>query len=392
MKSKQKIKRKRVKARHQKPSHFGGGLKPFPAWGKLVAILGMTLASGLFLLVSVSAYFADYTGVTLGFNIPTYYFTVDYNSNEGSAVASEDVKVGESITEPTPPTRTGYDFTSWHQQADLADTAWHFTTNKMPKQNLTPHAKWTAQTYSITYELDGGTNGANPTTYTYDIGVASFASATDKVGHTFVGWEDENGKPVTSILKTETGNKTLYARWAPTYEITYVLDGGTNPQDNPTQYAYGIGVANFKPATKANNKFLGWYDHPTAGTKITEIPATATGTQTLYARWVAGYTITFRNFDGTATVLDPVVVESGDSLTIPDAPVKANEYFLGWAASITGSPAKTETLYVPTSYTDVRLLLDGPDQDYLGYKVKSASPNVLSNIKSNQRLYAVYYK
>ena len=470
MKSKQKIKRKRVKARHQKPSHFGGGLKPFPAWGKLVAILGMTFASGLFLLVSVSAYFADYAGVTLGFNIPTYYFTVDYNSNGGSAVASEDVKVGESITEPTPPTRTGYDFASWHQQADLADTAWQFATNKMPRQNLTLHAKWTAKTYDITYNLDGGTGtGGNPTTYTYDIGVASFAPATGKTGHTFVGWEDENGnpvtsisktemgnktlyarwtpneydityvldggdndnsnpakytydigvssfapatgkvghvftrwedengKPVTSILKTETGNKTLYARWAPTYEITYVLDSGNNPQDNPTQYAYGTGVASFKPATKANNKFLGWYDHPTAGTKITEIPATATGTQTLYARWVAGYTVTFRNFDGTATVLDPVVVESGDSLTIPDAPVKANEYFLGWAEgpnqaprpSTSGVVTPTSTLYTPSQTSGVATL-NVPDQSYLGYKEKSE--HELTNITSDTTLYAVYYK
>ena len=370
MKSKQKIKRKRVKARHQKPSHFGGGLKPFPAWGKLVAILGMTLASGLFLLVSVSAYFADYAGVTLGFNIPTYYFTVDYNSNGGSAVASEDVKVGESITEPTPPTRTGYDFASWHQQADLADTAWQFATNKMPRQNLTLHAKWTAKTYDITYNLDGGTGtGGNPTTYTYDIGVASFAPATGKTGHTFVGWEDENGnpvtsisktemgnktlyarwtpneydityeldggdndnsnpakytydigvssfapatgkvghvftrwedengKPVTSILKTETGNKTLYARWAPTYEITYVLDSGTNPQDNPTQYAYGTGVASFKSATKSGYKFLGWFTESSAGTQIANISTTATGNKTLYAHWEEQVTLKVGNTD-----------------------------------------------------------------------------------------------
>lgn len=385
----------KIKGRHEQvsPDKFQNVFRYLPTWGKLLAVIGMALVSGLVLLVSLSAYFSDSVSGTVEVKIPQYYFTVNFESNGGSAVPSVEVKADTAIPEPAKPTKTGYDFVSWHRQSDFSDTAWNFTTNKMPRQNLTLHAKWQAQTYNITYDLDGGTNGANPATYTYDVGVTSFAPAT-RTGYTFDGWYDDatGGNPVTSISKTDTGNKRLYARWTPDeYTITYNLNGGgTNHQDNPGKYTYGIGVASFKDATRSGYKFLGWFDKSSGGAKITEISTTATGVKTLYARWQQVYTISFKNFNGSASVLDSVEVAPGSNLPIPDAPVKANEYFLGWATA--KSPANTETLYVPTSYTDIRLSLGVLDNAHLGYAVKSASPSALSNIQANQTLYAVYYK
>ena len=462
MKSKSKLKRKRAKARHQKSRYFVGGFKPLPDWGKLTTIIGMTLVSGLFLLVSVSAYFADYTGITLGFNIPTYYFTVDYNSNGGSSVDSAEYKFGESLIAPVQPTKSGAEFAGWYAQEDLSGAAWDFEVDTMPKADLDLYAKWETGEYNINYVLDGGTNtdlnpatytygtgvykfaipsktgytfvnwydaptdgnvvldistedqgdktlyarwqadeykitynlymgsyGNNPTTYTYGTGVASFAPATGSAGYDFVGWYDAapGGSPVTSISPTATGDKNLYARWtAKTFNITYNLGGGTNGS-NPATYNYGTGVASFAPATRTNFKFTGWYDAPTGGNLVTSIPTNATGVKALYAQWVAAYTITFKNFVGTSDVLDSQVIEAGGTLTIPDAP-KANEYFLGWAES--ASSRKSATLYVPETYTDVRLGLNNLDKTYLGYNVKPA--HALTNINASKTLYAVYYK
>ena len=348
MKSKQKIKRKRVKARHQKPSHFGGGLKPFPAWGKLVAILGMTLASGLFLLVSVSAYFADYTGVTLGFNIPTYYFTVDYNSNGGSAVVSEDVKVGESITEPQSPTKTGYDFTSWHQDPNLLDTAWHFTNNKMPKQNLTLYAKWTAKQYAITYAP--GSKGAFTSdnhTADYDSTTPAFAGSTDsngkpkgQTGYEFDGWS-------TAVLPKVNGDKTYTAQWkAINYRITYApgaqgdftSDVHTAAFDSTTPAFAGV-LESGKPKGKTGYTFNGW--SPTVLT-------TVNGDKTYTAQWQANqYDITYE-LDGGSHSGNPTRYTYGIGVASFADPSKTGFTFKGWYTAASGG-TKITTLSATTT-------------------------------------------
>ena len=76
----------------------------------------------------------------------------------------------------------------------------------------TLYAKFIPNSYDIEYELDGGTNGSNPVKYTYGTGVASFKDAS-KANYDFTGWYDDSSltNKVTSIGKTETGKKTLYA-------------------------------------------------------------------------------------------------------------------------------------------------------------------------------------
>lgn len=73
------------------------------------------------------------------------------------------------------------------------------------------------KSYTITYELNGGiNNNTNPESYTYGIGVASFADAK-KEGYKFDGWYSSNdfdkADMITNISLKETGNKTLYAKW-----------------------------------------------------------------------------------------------------------------------------------------------------------------------------------
>ncbi|MDE6411755.1 MAG: InlB B-repeat-containing protein, partial [Clostridia bacterium] len=80
--------------------------------------------------------------------------------------------------------------------------------------NVTLYARWNAVTFTVTYNLDGGTNNAaNTATYTYGEGL-TLANPT-REGYTFDGWYDaENGgNKVTAIPDTQTGNVTLYARW-----------------------------------------------------------------------------------------------------------------------------------------------------------------------------------
>ncbi|GAX48268.1 InlB B-repeat-containing protein [Pseudolactococcus reticulitermitis] len=177
-------------------------------------------------------------------------------------------------------TKTGYHFLGWYDAAEGGNLITNIPSTATGTKYL--YAHWN---YTITYELDGGVNGTNPTHYEFGTGVTSFENAT-KTGHTFLGWYDKasGGNKVASISATEKEDKILYAHWrVDDYAINYELDGGENDPANPDQYTYGIGVSNLEPAMKDGYIFLGWFDENDQ--EVTAISDTAMGTQTLYAHF-----------------------------------------------------------------------------------------------------------
>ena len=72
------------------------------------------------------------------------------------------------------------------------------------------------ESYTITYELEGGTNAPeNPAGYNVETGTITLKDPV-KTGYTFAGWyktEDFTGVAVTKIAQGSTGNITLYAKW-----------------------------------------------------------------------------------------------------------------------------------------------------------------------------------
>ena len=80
--------------------------------------------------------------------------------------------------------------------------------------------------YSITYQLNGGTQGANPPT-SYTNTVAVTLPTPTKKGYNFEGWHSESvtGPKLTNIPVGDVGNKVLYANWtlkAPTVSVNNV--------------------------------------------------------------------------------------------------------------------------------------------------------------------------
>ena len=56
----------------------------------------------------------------------TKTYTVDFNSNGGTYVASAQVKSGATVSEPTPPTKSGYVFDGWYKSDST--TKFNFST------------------------------------------------------------------------------------------------------------------------------------------------------------------------------------------------------------------------------------------------------------------------
>ena len=111
-------------------------------------------------------------------------------------------KYGATVTVSANPTKTGYTFDSWSPPLPAALT-----------ENVTYTANWTANTYTIIYNLDGGKNAeSNPTNYTVETDTITLANAT-RTSYAFLGWYDENGNKITEIVKGSMGTVSLHAKW-----------------------------------------------------------------------------------------------------------------------------------------------------------------------------------
>ena len=84
---------------------------------------------------------------------PTY--TVTFDSQGGSDVASQTVLEGDKVTEPIEPTRTGYTFTGWYTTAECT-TKWDFS--QAITGNMTLYAGWTASEEPEGPDEPGGTD------------------------------------------------------------------------------------------------------------------------------------------------------------------------------------------------------------------------------------------
>ena len=222
------------------------------------------------------------------------YYAISYELNGGTN-ASENpegkVEANTSVTLQAPSAAPAHKvFEGWYTKPDF-DPSSKVTGAYMVTGDVTFYAYFVdATSYTITYVLDSGTNGAgNPDKYYEGEGVASLADAT-KEGYTFKGWFlDENFETqVFSIPVEMKENITLYAKFEKVpvlSDITYNLNEGTNSPSNPAKYTEGEAMKLAEP-TRDGYVFDGWYTNAEfTGDPVTEISATQTGAVTLYAKW-----------------------------------------------------------------------------------------------------------
>ena len=191
------------------------------------------------------------------------YFRITYNLNGGINSASN--KEHYSLNNvPTlhNPTKNGYTFKGWKYKGNYItniDSNW--------LTDITLDAVWQANSYSITYNLNGGTNSSNnPSTYTVEDNI-TLPSPTKK-GYIFEGWyKDSTFKnKINSIQKGNTGDISLCAKFITTAEAE---EKGIKPALNSIDktLTYGLypqtHVSNTKLLSTLNNlttsESNGWY-------------------------------------------------------------------------------------------------------------------------------------
>ena len=220
----------------------------------------------------------------------TYALSWDANGGALVGTAGEDYtpdgdyEAGETIIVPHA-TREGYHLTEWDGDVVNSYAPDDCGTEQEKLGDDEEYvARWTADTYNLTYEgLNGATN-SNPATYTVETATITLANPGTREGYTFTGWTC-GGNAITQITLGSTGDKTITANWSTTtYNLTYEgLEGATNT--NPTTYnVESETITLAAPGERSGYAFIGWTIN---GTPVTEITHGSTGDKTLTANWNA---------------------------------------------------------------------------------------------------------
>ena len=156
-----------------------------------------------------------------------YALTIDANGGTYDGNNPGEVYYEAEITISNP-SKEGYNFGGWTKTGGgtLTDTTFK---GGLSASTLT--ASWDIIDYTITYNLNSGTQGSGAKT-SYNIETATFNLPTPtRTGYTFAGWYTTSGltgTAVTQIAKGSTGNKTYYAKWTQNRVlISFNVNGGT---------------------------------------------------------------------------------------------------------------------------------------------------------------------
>ena len=203
--------------------------------------------------------------------------TYEYGKLDG-IYAKQIVQAGETAVKPDEPKVNGLTFGGWYTDEDCADgNEYNFTASVTENMPLT--AKWTANSYTITFDTDGGSDIA-PITQDYGTAITAPASPT-REGYTFIGWD----KAIPATMPA--GDMTITAQWTlERYTISYNLNNGT-ATGNPDSYTVESDAITLNTPTRPGYTFTGW-----SGTGLTgennltvTIEKGSTGDRSYTAHW-----------------------------------------------------------------------------------------------------------
>ena len=311
--------------------------------------------------------------------------SVTLDSNGGTIAEGKEVTsytFGTSVPLPTADdiTREGYTFGGWYDNED-------FSGEKIEEISATDTgdkkywAKWTANSYTVGFNANGGDGTMTNQSFTYDVVQALSANAFTRTGYTFTGWNTtadgtgtsyEDGTEVSNLSSAVGGEVTLYAQWtASSYTVTLNTNGGTIAEGKEvTSYTFGTGATLPTEVTRTGYTFDGWYaKEDFSGDKVTVIPADATGDKAYWAKWIANtYTITVQvadGCDGMGEVTGGGTYGYGETTTLT-ATAKSGYRFVKWED---GEAAVTREITVTgdATYTALFEQVEKPKPDPISY-------------------------
>lgn len=264
------------------------------------------------------------------------YYVVTYNGNGGSTPAAVNVSPGSSTILPLS-TRSNYTFNGWYTASSGGTFIGYDASYYTPTASITLYAQWTAISYTVSWDGNGGS--VSPSSSSGTAGSTVTAPTPTRSGYTFLYWRDSLS--AFSYLYqlsagqswTISGNITFYAWWQINqYTVTYNANGGSVSPSSATVNA-GSSVTLPTP-TRAGYTFNGWYTASSGGSYLGGGGSSYTpgSSITIYAQWTAvTYTITWSPNGGSVSPTSSSGV-SGTVVTSP-TPTRSGYTFLYWRDS-----------------------------------------------------------
>lgn len=220
---------------------------------------------------------------------------VSFDPDNGQNTFEEETTYGGTVATPAVPVRTGYTFLGWYDNDDLP-----FNFSEPLYANASATAKWQIQTFTVTFNSDGGS--AVPSQTVNYGNMATVPTPPTRTNYAFSGWYDSNGN-LYNFAAPVTSNMTLTAHWEAAYVVQFNSNGGS-PMP-ATQYVLP-GAMVTAPSTnpsKTGHDFNYWENNNVEWHFETDIP---TGDMTLDANYsIHYYTITFDTGDAGSAVQTP---------------------------------------------------------------------------------------
>ena len=260
-------------------------------------------------------------------------YSVNFDSNGGSAVASQSVKYGSKASRPTDPTRAGHTFQGWYTSRDGGA---RYDFNQTVTGDVTLYAHWSVNSYTLAFDGNGGKASESSRTVQYGNQYGTLPTAT-RTGHTFQGWytAKSGGTKVSPSTTMGAANTTLYAHWS-VNAYTLAFDGnGGKASESSRKVQYGNQYGTLPTATRTGYAFQGWYTARSGGSQVSSSTTMEAANTTVYAHWTVNtYTVSFDSNGGSNVPAQKV--RYGSKASRPANPTRAGHTFQGWYTSRDG--------------------------------------------------------
>ena len=195
------------------------------------------------------------------------------------------------------------------------------------------------QTYTVSYNANGGTGAPGNQTKTNDIALTLSTTVPSKTGYSFLGWATNasatSAQYAPGGVYTENASVTLYAVWkANQYNVSYNANGGTGaPSPQTKTHSVALTLSSAKP-TRLGYTFLGWATSATATSATYSAGGqyTANSAAILYAVWTPiSYSIRYNANGGSGTMQNSShLYDTGSALNLNQF-IRDGYRFLGWS-------------------------------------------------------------
>lgn len=151
-------------------------------------------------------------------------YTVSYNANGGSGAPSSQTKwYGTNLTlSSSKPTRTGYSFQGWGTSSTDTSVDYSAGATYSANASIALYAIWKANTYTVSYNANGGSGAPSSQTKTYGVNLTLSSTKPTRTNYNFKGWGTSASSTTVSYAAgasyTANAAITLYAIW----EIAYI--------------------------------------------------------------------------------------------------------------------------------------------------------------------------